>query len=69
MAEDLLKALTSRGKQMRRRDLTKAEVEAVGEEVLKGRLRPDMDARASKRALRRAIDSAGASRSGQKSKG
>ena len=50
-------AICAEAAQMRRRDLTKEEKAAIGEEILKGHLQPTLDRRAQKNAIRRAIDS------------
>jgi ribosome maturation protein Sdo1 len=57
MADQMMKQWEDAAAQMRRRDLTKEEKAAIGEEILKGTLQPATDRRAQKNAIRRAIDS------------
>ena len=57
MAEQMIKLWEAEAMRMRGRDLTPAEKAAIGEEVLKGHLRPALTKRPIKRAIRKAIDS------------
>ena len=57
MAEEMIRQWEAEATQMRGRTLTKDEKAAIGEEVLRGHLRPEIAKRARKHAIRRAIDS------------
>ncbi|WP_279483846.1 hypothetical protein [Aureimonas sp. SK2] len=57
MTKGLKNAWEIEAGKMRRRDLTKEETAAIGEEMLKGMLVPDMDQRRRKSVIRTAIDS------------
>ncbi|WP_062202895.1 hypothetical protein [Aureimonas sp. AU12] len=56
MTDGLMNTWEVEASQMRGRPLTKEEKAAIGEEMLKGSLRPDMDKRKRKNAVRNAID-------------
>ncbi len=57
MTDHLLKTLEAEAAVMKRRDLSQDEKRAIGEEMLKGTLRPDMDRRKRKNIIRTAIGS------------
>lgn len=56
MTEGVMNAWEIEAREMRHRDLTKEETAAIGEEMLKGTLVPDMDPRRRKNVIRTAID-------------
>ncbi|WP_061936986.1 hypothetical protein [Aureimonas sp. AU22] len=56
MTKGVMNAWEIEAGRMRRRDLTKEETAAIGEEMLKGTLVPDMDPRRRKNVIRTAID-------------
>ena len=57
MAEEMIKNWEAEATQMRGRDLNEEEKAAIAEEVLRGNLRPALEKRSRKHAIRRAIDS------------
>ena len=57
MIKGVMNAWVIEAGEMRRRDLTKDETAAIGEEMLRGTLVPDMDPRRRKNVIRTAIDS------------
>lgn len=59
MSDELLKGFEAEAAVIKRRELTKDEKKAVGEEMLKGTLKPDMDRRKRKNAIRTAVESVG----------
>lgn len=58
MTDELLKGLEAEAVAMKRRDLSKDEKRAIGEEMLKGALKPDMDRRKRKNLLRTTVEKA-----------
>jgi hypothetical protein len=58
MSEEMLKSWEAEAKEMKRRDLTEDERQAIGEEMLKGTLKPDMDRRKRKNTIRTAVEHA-----------
>ncbi|KQT46320.1 hypothetical protein ASG43_11900 [Aureimonas sp. Leaf454] len=59
MSDEMLKGFETEAAALKRRDLTQAEKRAIGDEMLKGILKPDMDRRKRKNVLRHAITQAG----------
>ncbi|WP_156386503.1 hypothetical protein [Aureimonas sp. Leaf454] len=57
MAVEMLNAWEEEAVAMKRRDLMKDETQAISEEMLKGTLKPDMDRRKRKNAIRTAVES------------
>ena len=57
MSDETVKQWEAEATQMRGRDLTSEEKAAIGEEVLRGHLKPALAKRPLKNAIRRAIDS------------
>lgn len=56
MTDGVMNAWEIEAGKMRRRDLTKEETAAIGEEMLKGTLTPDMHPRRRKNVIRTAIN-------------
>ncbi|KQT60548.1 MULTISPECIES: hypothetical protein [unclassified Aureimonas] len=59
MSDELLKGFEAEAVAIKRRELTKDEKTAIGEEMLKGALKPNMDRRKRKNAIRTAVESVG----------